>query len=80
MAKLTPKQKAFVNEYLIDVNATQAAIRAVYSKETASRQAIELLNKTHVSDELQKWMKDREKRSEITQDFVVYIWHYILFN
>lgn len=71
MAKLTPKQKAFVNEYLVDLNATQAAIRAGYSKKTASRQAVELLNKTHVSEEIQKAMKDREKRTEITQDFVL---------
>ncbi len=71
MAKLTPKQKAFIDEYLIDLNATQAAIRAGYSQNTASRIAIELLNKTHVSEKIQERMKDREKRTEITQDKVL---------
>lgn len=71
MAKLTDKQKTFVNEYLVDLNATQAAIRAGYSAKTASRIAIELLNKTHVSNKINERMKDREKRTEITQDFVL---------
>ena len=38
MAKLTAKQKRFVEEYLIDLNATQAAVRAGYSVKTASEQ------------------------------------------
>ena len=45
MAKLTPKQERFVDEYLVDLNATAAAKRAGYSEKSASRIAIELLNK-----------------------------------
>lgn len=49
---LTDKQEAFVREYLIDRNATQAAIRAGYSPKTAYRIGAELLQKTSVSDEI----------------------------
>lgn len=69
--KLTEKQKRFADEYLIDLNATQAAIRAGYSQKTASRIAIELLNKTHVSKYIQGRQLSREKRTEITQDKVL---------
>lgn len=55
----------------MDLNATQAAIRAGYSEKSAARIAVELLNKTQVSTELQRVMKNREKRLEITQDMVL---------
>lgn len=71
MARLTEKQKRFVDEYLIDLNATQAAIRAGYSGKTAGRIAIELLNKTHISDLVRERMINRGKRTEITQDRVL---------
>ena len=71
MPKLTEKQKRFVNEYLVDLNATQAAIRAGYSEKSASRQAVELLNKTHVAKAVQKAMSKREERTQVTQDMVV---------
>ena len=71
MPKLTEKQKRFCEEYLIDLNATQAAIRAGYSSKTASRIAVELLNKTHVSDYLSKLMQQRSQRTEITADRVL---------
>ena len=48
MVKLTEKQKRFVQEYLVDLNATAAAKRAGYSEKSASRIAVELLNKTQV--------------------------------
>ena len=57
MAKLTEKQKRFVQEYLVDLNATQAAIRAGYSEKSAARIAVELLNKTQVSNHLEKLRK-----------------------
>ena len=60
---LTPKQERFVEEYLIDLNATQAAIRAGYSAKTASRIGPELLGKTCVSDAIQA---QRAKLSERT--------------
>lgn len=71
MAKLTARQKAFVNEYLIDLNATQAAIRAGYSQKTAAEQATRLLTNVNIQDNLQKRMSDREKRTEITQDMIL---------
>ena len=71
MARLTDKQKRFVAEYLVDLNATQAAIRAGYSKKTADHIGPELLGKTCVLEEVQKAMADREKRTEITQDRVL---------
>lgn len=71
MAKLTAKQKAFVNEYLVDLNATQAAIRAGYSPKTAYRTGADNLRKPQIQEEIQKSMKEREKRTEITQDFVL---------
>ena len=47
---VTPKQQRFVEEYLIDLNATQAAIRAGYNKRTAEEQGYQLLQKTSVSN------------------------------
>lgn len=69
--ELTDKQKSFVNEYLIDLNATQAAIRAGYSKKNADKIGSQLLGKSRVSAEIQKAMAKREKRTEITQDRVL---------
>lgn len=71
MAKLTEKQKRFVQEYLVDLNATAAAKRAGYSEKSASRIAVELLNKTQVSAEIQKQQAKRQKRTEITQEKVL---------
>ena len=68
---LTEKQKRFCDEYLIDLNATQAAIRAGYSKETAGAIAGENLNKPIIAEYIKKRMGEREKRIEITQDFVL---------
>lgn len=68
---LTPKQERFVQEYLVDLNATQAAIRAGYSAKTASRIGQQLLAKTCISEAIQKAMKKREKRTEVTQDYVI---------
>lgn len=68
---LTNKQKNFVNEYLIDLNATQAAIRAGYSEKTAYRQGADNLKKHQIKEELQKRMNKRMERTEITQDEVL---------
>lgn len=66
MAKMTAKQQRFCDEYLIDLNATQAAIRAGYSKKTAYSIGIENLNKP----ELKKYIEDRmaEKESALIAD------------
>lgn len=71
MARLTEKQKRFVAEYLVDLNATQAAIRAGYSERTADRIGPELLGKTCVSAEIQRAIQARQKRTEVTQDMVL---------
>ncbi len=69
--KLTARQAAFVNEYLIDLNATQAAIRAGYSKKTAGQIGERLLRNVEIQRALSLRMKKREERTEITQDRVL---------
>ena len=68
---LTAKQKMFVQEYLVDLNATQAAIRAGYSQKNADKIGSELLGKTRVSAAIQEAMRKRSKRVEINQDYVI---------
>lgn len=70
-AKLNAKQRTFVEEYLVDLNATQAAIRAGYSKHTASEMGYENLNKPQIQTALQAAMEKRSKRTEITADYVL---------
>jgi phage terminase small subunit len=71
VTELTPKQKRFVAEYLIDLNATQAAIRAGYSKNTAVAQGGRLLANVNIAAAVQRGAERREKRTEITQDKVL---------
>jgi phage terminase small subunit len=72
MAKnLTPKQKRFADEYLVDLNATQASIRAGYNKKTARSIGAENLTKPDIQEYLQKCQSAREQRTEITQDRVI---------
>ena len=68
---LTPKQERFVAEYLIDLNATQAAIRAGYSEKTADKQGSQLLGKTSIAQAIAAAKSKRDKRTGITQDKVV---------
>lgn len=68
---LTEKQSRFVAEYLIDLNATQAAIRAGYSQKTAYSVGHENLSKPEIQAQLQVAMKAREQRTHITQDRVL---------
>lgn len=71
MAKLTAKQQRFCDEYLIDLNATQAAIRAGYSPNTAEQQASRLLRIVKVQDEIAKEMAERSRRTGINQDRIL---------
>lgn len=71
MAKLTAKQQRFVDEYLIDLNATQAAIRAGYSPDTAKEQGYQLLHKTSLSSAIAQAIAYRSRRTGITQDRVL---------
>jgi len=68
---LTDKQEAFAREYLVALNATQAAIRAGYSPKTAEQQGYQLLQNTSVADAVQKAMAERSRRTEITADMVL---------
>lgn len=65
---LTPKQERFVQEYLVDLNATQAARRAGYKNPEIGRQ---LITNHNVSSVIQAALKAREKRTEVTQDYVI---------
>jgi phage terminase small subunit len=71
VSKLTAKQTNFVEEYLIDLNATQAAIRAGYSEKTANEQGARLLAKVSVHAAVETALAARSQRTEITQDMVV---------
>ena len=69
--ELTEKQKQFCSEYLIDLNATQSAIKAGYSEKTAYSAGQRLLKNVEIQALLQKSMQKRSKRTEITQDWVL---------
>lgn len=71
---LTAKQELFVQEYLIDLNATQAAIRAGYSPKTAEVIGFENLRKPKIAKRIEEARNDRAERTEITQDMVLQRW------
>ena len=71
MAKMTAKQKRFCDEYLIDLNATQAAIRAGYSKKTARAIANENLMKPYIKKYIDERMAQKEKELIADQDEVL---------
>ena len=69
--KLTDRQQQFVDEYLIDLNATQAAIRAGYSVKTAQEQSSRLLSNVMVQRVIAEKMAERSRRTGVNQDRVV---------
>lgn len=71
MAKLSPKQQLFADEYLIDLNATQAAIRAGYSPKTADVKGSQLLRIVKVRTHIEQKMAERSRRTGINQDRVL---------
>lgn len=68
---LNDKQRTFCKEYIIDLNLTQAGIRAGYSPKTAYSIAEENLRKPEIQDYIQQLMKERSKRLEISADMVL---------
>lgn len=68
---LPPRKAQFVQEYLIDLNATKAAIRAGYSAKTAQAQSSRLLSNVMIQEAIQEEMRQREARTGITQDRVL---------
>lgn len=71
MSDLTPKQARFVEEYLIDLNATQAAIRAGYSEKTAYSIGQENLNKPEIAAAIAAAQAERSQRTKIDADWVL---------
>lgn len=71
MKTLRPKQQRFVEEYLVDLNATQAALRANYSPKTAAFIGAENLRKPQIQHAIQAAQAARARRTEITQDRVL---------
>ena len=69
--KLTAKQIRFVDEYLVDLNATQAAIRAGYSEKTANTIGAQNLAKLSIQAEILRRQKDLQRRTAISQDRVI---------
>lgn len=77
MARLTAKQKRFIEEYLIDLNATRAYKAAGYSVRSDNAAGVEghkLLRNPKINFYLKEKMEKREKRTEITQDKVLKSW------
>lgn len=71
MKGLTPKQQRFVEEYLVDLNATQAAIRAGYSAKTANEQGSQLLVKLSITEAIAAAKAKRSEKTEITAEWVL---------
>ena len=71
MRELTPKQARFVDEYLIDLDATQAAIRAGYSARTAGKIGPQLLGKTGIRAALRTRQDALQQRTGIRQEQVI---------
>lgn len=68
---LTPKQQKFVDEYLVDLNGTQAAIRAKYSPDTARQMAAENLSKPYIQLAIAEARKAQQERTHIDADAVL---------
>lgn len=69
--ELTRRQEQFVCHYLVDLNATQAAIRAGYSTKTARQMGARLLTNADIAEAVEKAMQERAERTKITQDEVM---------
>jgi len=69
--RITPMQARFIDEYLIDLNATQAMIRAGYRGKRPDVYAAKLMAKPHIKAAIQQRMDRRQARTEITQDMVI---------
>jgi phage terminase small subunit len=68
---MTPKQRRFVDEYLVDLVATQAALRAGYSPRSAYSQGERLLKKAEVAEAIRVAEEERKERTKVTQDMVI---------
>lgn len=71
MVKLRDKQRRFVEEYLVDFNATQAAIRAGYSHKTAGKIGTENLQKPAIQSAIKAAQAQLSKKTELTREMIV---------
>ncbi len=71
MAELTPRQRRFVDEYLIDLNATAAARRAGYSEKNVHSYGTRLVKLPHVAAAIAAAKSERAARTHVTQDMVI---------
>ena len=71
--KLTPKQHRFVEEYLIDLNATKAAARARYSEKTARQIGSENLSKPAIQEAIERAKRDRSEATKIDAEYVLMV-------
>ena len=79
LKKATPKQIRFVQEYLVDLNATQAALRAGYRSRAPGQMGYENLKKPEIVEAIRGAFIQRERRTEVTQDKVVEkLWEIVL--
>ena len=69
--KLTYKEQRFVEEYLFDLNQTQAAIRAGYAPSSADKQGSRLMKKKNITDAISAAMAERSRRTGISQDRII---------
>lgn len=74
MGKLTDKQERFCAEYMKDLNATQAAIRAGYSEKTATVIGYENLTKPHIQSKIEALKKIRAQENKVDADWVLQRW------
>ena len=80
VAKLTDKQRRFCEEYIVDLNATQAAIRAEYSEKTAYSMGQRLLKKVEAREYIKQLKEERKERTQIEADRVIYELSLIAFS
>lgn len=71
MAVLTPKQQAFVLEFLVDLNASQAAIRAGYARKGVNAASYALMQRPHVAAAIKEAMEARNQRTKVDADYVL---------
>lgn len=74
---MTDKQSFFCKEYIIDLNGAAAAVRAGYSEDSAKSIAYELLGKDEINEEIQRLIKERSERLEVSADDVLKEFHSI---
>lgn len=71
MRGLTDKQKIFVREYMVDLNAVQAAMRAGYTEKTSRKSAWEMLRNPAIAEEIGRLMAEKVKRIEMTEEEIL---------